>query len=259
MSTASGTERARSTLAYLRRQITTGKWKVGSRIPIEPELTEMLGVGRSTIREAVRSLASIGMLETLPGRGTFVRSSAPTSAVLSEFLTAYTLEELLSYRRALEIEAAQQAALHRSDEDVAALEAATDTPLREEHCPSHGAAPTTEELAGRFHQLLFDAAKNRLLASLYAGINERLLTPENQARLAHLSDAPAMQREHERIADAVRRGDFIDAVPAMADHMDNDLVIITPDEEIIPPLRRSPSDQERIDAARVAAAERAGE
>ena len=108
---ASGTERARATLAYLRRQITTGAWAVGERIPIEPELTEILGVGRSTVREAVRSLASIGMLETLPGRGTFVRSAAPTSSVLAEFLTAYTLEELLSYRRALEVEAAQQAAL----------------------------------------------------------------------------------------------------------------------------------------------------
>ncbi len=259
MSTASGTERARSTLAYLRRQITTGEWKVGSRIPIEPELSEMLGVGRSTIREAVRSLASIGMLETLPGRGTFVRSSAPTSAVLSEFLTAYTLEELLSYRRALEIEAAQQAALHRSDEDVAALEAAIDTQLQGAHCPSHGSSPTSDELAARFHQLLFDAAKNRLLASLYAGINERLLTPENQARLTHATDAATMQSEHERIADAVRRGDFIDAVHAMADHMDNDLVILTPDEEIIPPLRRSALDQERIDAARMAAAERTGE
>ena len=64
-----------------------------------------------------------------------------------------------------------------------------------------------------------------------------------------------MQDEHERIVDAVRRGDFIDAVHAMADHMDNDLVIITPDDEIIPPLRRSVDDQERIDAARVRSAQ----
>ena len=66
-----------------------------ARVELVP-LAETLGVGRSTIREAVRSLASIGMLETLPGRGTFVRSNAPTSAILSEFLTAYTLEELIA-------------------------------------------------------------------------------------------------------------------------------------------------------------------
>lgn len=250
MPPTSGTERARNTLAYLRRQITTGEWAVGSRIPIEPELAESLTVGRSTIREAVRSLASIGMLETLPGRGTFVRSSTPTSSILSEFLTAYTLEELLSYRRALEVEAAQQAALHRTDEDVAALQAAIATPLQIAHCPAHGDAESTSELASRFHYLLFDAAKNRLLASLYAGITEKLNVPENRERLVHAGDAATMQEEHERIVDAVRRADFIDAVHAMADHMDNDLVIVTPDEEIIPPLRRSARAQERIDAAR---------
>lgn len=259
MTITSGTERARSTLAYLRRQITTGTWVVGSRIPIEPELTEILGVGRSTIREAVRSLASIGMLETLPGRGTFVRSATPTSSVLSEFLTAYTLEELLSYRRALEVEAAQQAALHRSEEDIAALEAAAAAPLRAGHCPAR-AAPATEDvdLAARFHNLLFDAAKNRLLASLYAGITEKLAEPAHADRLTHAGDAAAQQDEHDRIVDAVRRGDFIDAVHAMADHMDNDLVIRTPDDEIIPPLRRSADDQERVEAARAEARDRTG-
>lgn len=250
MAPSSGTERARTTLAYLRRQITTGEWAVGSRIPIEPELAETLAVGRSTIREAVRSLASIGMLETLPGRGTFVRSSTPTSTVLLEFLSAYTLEELLSYQRALEIEAAQQAALHRSDEDIAALEAAVAVRVSLAHCPAHGDAEATDELASRFHYLLFDAAKNRLLASLYAGIVEKLNEPENRARLTHAGDSASMQREHERIVEAVRRADFIDAVHAMADHMDNDLVIVTPGDEIIPPLRRSADDQERIEAAR---------
>lgn len=248
MEPSRGTERARNTLAYLRRQITTGVWGVGDRIPIEPELAETLGVGRSTIREAVRSLAAMGMLETLPGRGTFVRSSSPTSAILSEFLMAYTLEELLSYRRALEVEAAQQAALHRTEEDIEALEAAVSQPLAMEHCQAHGDPAAASDLAARFHYILFDAAKNRLLASLYAGISEKLAEPAHADRLAHAGDAESMQREHERIMDAVRRGDFIDAVHAMADHMDNDLVIITPDDEIIPPLQRSADDQQRIEA-----------
>ena len=245
-----GTERARKTLDYLRRQITTGEWGVGDRIPIEPELATELGVGRSTIREAVRSLASMGMLETLPGRGTFVRSSTPSSALLTEFLGAYTLEEMLSYRRALDIEAAQQAAIHRTDEDIAALQAAVTTELRKQHCTAFATDETASELASRFHYLLFDAAKNRLLASLYAGITDRLNASEHRERLTHGSDADLMQSEHERIFDAIRRGDFIDAVHAMADHVDHDLVIIAPNDEIIPPLRRPQSAQARIDEAR---------
>lgn len=245
-----GTARARNTLDFLRRQITTGAWPVGGRIPIEPELATQLGVGRSTIREAVRSLASMGMLETLPGRGTFVRSSTPSSALLTEFLEAYTLEELLSYRRALDIEAAQQAASQRTDGDIEALEAAVATELARLNDPASVDGQTADELASRFHYLMFDAAKNRLLASLYAGITDQLNRPEHRDRLTHASDAGTMQAEHERIFDAIRRADFIDAVHAMADHVDHDLVIIAPDDELIPPLRRSESAQARIDEAR---------
>ncbi|XPP27189.1 MAG: FadR/GntR family transcriptional regulator [Leucobacter sp.] len=247
-----GSDRARSTLAFLRRHITTGAWPVGSRIPIEPELAEQIGVGRSTVREAVRSLASIGMLETLPGRGTFVRSSAPTSTLLNEFLSDFTLEEILSYRRALEIEAAQQAALHRTDEDLLALEQAAIEEKGCTRCPvlMHGGESSAFE--SKFHMLLFDAAKNRLLASLYAGTNDQLRTPAHRGRLANVATASEMERDHARLLDAIRRRDFIDTVHAMADHVDHDVVIVNDNQEVIPPLRRTPEQQQRIDQAREA-------
>jgi len=253
-----GSERARSTLAYLRRHITTGAWPVGSRIPIEPELAEQIGVGRSTVREAVRSLASIGMLETLPGRGTFVRSSAPTSTLLNEFLNDFTLEEILSYRRALEMEAAQQASMHRTDEDIEALERAIVEEKGCTRCPvlMHGGEASAFE--SRFHMLLFDAAKNRLLAALYAGTNDQLRTPAHRGRLANVATASEMERDHARILDAIRRQDFIDSVHAMADHVDHDVVIVTDNHEVVPPLTRTPEQQQRIDLAREAVDSRTG-
>ena len=180
---SSGSTRARAALAYLRGRITTGEWAVGDRIPVEAELAEQMGVGRSTVREAVRSLASLGMLETNPGRGTFVRSASPTSALLNDFLSDFSLEEILSYRRALEIEAAQQAAHHRTDEDLAALEIAAEEELGCSRCPvlNTGSENDVTAFDSRFHQLLFVAAKNRLLASLYAGINDQLRTPSTGA------------------------------------------------------------------------------
>lgn len=254
MTMTTGSERARSTLAYLRRHITTGAWPVGTRIPIEPELTEQIGVGRSTVREAVRSLASIGMLETLPGRGTFVRSATPTSSLLNEFLNDFTLEEILSYRRALEVEAAQQAALHRSDDDIAALEKAAAQELGCSMCPVLARAPQGQAFDSRFHQLLFDSARNRLLSALYAGINEQLRSPVHRGRLATVASAKEMERDHARVLDAITRGDFIDAVHAMVDHVDHDVVIVGAHHEIVPPLRRSPEQQERIDRVRETAA-----
>ncbi|QAB16627.1 FadR family transcriptional regulator [Leucobacter muris] len=254
MASTTGSERARATLAYLRRKITTGEWPVGSRIPIEPELSEQTGVGRSTVREAVRSLASMGMLETLPGRGTFVRSSAPTSTLLNEFLNDFTLEEILSYRRALEIEAAQQAALHRTDEDVAALEQAAAEEVGCTRCPVLGLAAGSDNSAfdSKFHRLVFDSAKNRLLASLYAGINDQLRTPEHRGRLANVATGTEMERDHARVLDAIRRRDFIDAVHAMVDHVDHDVVIVNDQHEVVPPLVRTPAQQQRIDDARAA-------
>ncbi|PRI12415.1 FadR/GntR family transcriptional regulator [Leucobacter massiliensis] len=255
MAMTTGSERARATLAYLRRKITTGEWPVGSRIPIEPELAEQTGVGRSTVREAVRSLASVGMLETLPGRGTFVRSAAPTSTLLNEFLADFTLEEILSYRRALEIEAAQQATIHRTEEDLAALERAAAEEVGCTRCPVLGLATGGEDSAfdSKFHRLIFDSAKNRLLASLYAGINDQLRTPEHRGRLANVATGSEMERDHARVLDAIRRRDFIDAVHAMAEHVDHDVVIVTDQHQVIPPLTRTPEQQLRIDQVREAA------
>ncbi|RGE21963.1 FadR/GntR family transcriptional regulator [Leucobacter sp. wl10] len=257
MAMTTGSERARATLAYLRRKITTGEWPVGSRIPIEPELAEQTGVGRSTVREAVRSLASIGMLETLPGRGTFVRSAAPTSTLLNEFLADFTLEEILSYRRALEIEAAQQASTHRTDDDLAALERAAIEEIGCTRCPVLGLANGADDNAfdSKFHRLIFDSAKNRLLASLYAGINDQLRSPKHRGRLANVATAADMERDHARVVDAIRRRDFIDAVHAMVEHVDHDVVIVNDQHEVVPPLARTPEQQQRIDAHTAAEAQ----
>lgn len=73
------------TVDALRQRITDGTWPVNSRIPKEDELMELFGVGKSTVREAVRSLAILGMLEPIKGVGTFVRSLMPVSTMLSEF------------------------------------------------------------------------------------------------------------------------------------------------------------------------------
>ncbi|HLS48950.1 MAG TPA: FCD domain-containing protein, partial [Actinomycetaceae bacterium] len=138
----------------------------------------------------------------------------------------------------------------RTEDDILAMKKALTTPVSRHHCPAHATGGSDTDLAARFHYLVFDAAKNRLLASLYSGITEKLNLPENQRRLTHAADAAQMQEEHERIADAIARGDFIDAVHAMADHVDNDLMITSSSGGLIPPLRRSDADAERIAAVR---------
>ena len=222
MNGGSGTERARTTLAFLRRKISSGEWPVNSKIPIEPELAEELEVGKSTIREAVRSLANLGMLETLPGRGTFVRSRTPVTSVLIEYIEDYDVEELQSVRRALEIEAAQMAAVHRTDEQLAALQEALTKDLEDDadypRDYEHGYPPR------QFHFLIFEATGSRLLPGLYAGVMTALRKAIDRGHVVYGATAHTRHADHEAILKAIENRDIVGVVHAMALHVDRDLI-----------------------------------
>lgn len=72
-------------VAILRSEITTGNWPVGSRIPTEPELSKLTGVGRNTVREAVQSLVHTGLLERRQGSGTYVLANNEVVVQLSRY------------------------------------------------------------------------------------------------------------------------------------------------------------------------------
>lgn len=217
-----GSEIARTTLAFLRRNIASGTWAVNARIPKEPELMELLGVGKSTVREAVRSLASLGMLETVPGLGTFVRSRTPVSSVITEYVSDYAVDDILVYRRALEIEAVQQAALNRSASHLEAMRTAL------AHAP--GSEPDWRRPAqrtdtpGSFHQLIFEASGNRLLAGLYSGVMAALRRPSAQGLLINGATPELRELDHLAILQAIELRDAANAAHLMALHVDRDLL-----------------------------------
>src|ERR1700760_2897957 len=69
-------------IEQMRDAIRTGDWAVDQRIPPEPELVTVLGVGRNTVREAVRALSHAGLLEVRQGDGTFVRATSELSGAV---------------------------------------------------------------------------------------------------------------------------------------------------------------------------------
>ncbi|MFT4294402.1 MAG: FCD domain-containing protein [Micropruina sp.] len=216
-----GSDRARRTLAYLRQKISSGEWPINSKIPTEPELMRLLGVGKTTVREAVRSLASVGILEPMPGIGTFVRSRMPVSSVLIEYMSEFGMPDLLGYRRALELEAAQQAARNRTDEQLAAMREALqsgDAPVEQPFGPDRRKAP------GQFHFLVVEASGNKLLASLYAGVVTALRRALLAGTVVHATDAEARLSDHLALLAALEAGDVAAAAHAMAQHIDRDLV-----------------------------------
>ena len=86
-------------IEQLRTQIATGEWPVGSRIPTEPDLVAALGVGRNTVREAVRALVHAGVLECRQGSGTYVTATHELTGVVARRLAAHGAGKASRYTR----------------------------------------------------------------------------------------------------------------------------------------------------------------
>jgi DNA-binding FadR family transcriptional regulator len=144
----------------IRAEISAGRWAVGSRIPIEPQLAQLLGVSRGTVREAVKTLVSRGLLEVRQGSGTYVRSGFDPSSSLQKMRLA-SLRDQFEVRRALEVEAARLAAVRHTARDLRRLHTLLDK--RGEFDPSdNGAGFIERDLA--FHLAIVDVSGNLALA-----------------------------------------------------------------------------------------------
>lgn len=108
----------------LRDEIRKGSWPVGSKIPTEAKLVEALGVSRPSIREAVRSLVQLGLLESRQGDGTYVVAEDETTVALQRVVDTADRDEVQLVRHTLEVLAAREAATNRSAADIDALRVA---------------------------------------------------------------------------------------------------------------------------------------
>ncbi len=188
-------------IAQMRELVSTGEWPLHQRIPPEAELVGALGVGRNTVREAVRALAHAGLFEVRQGDGTFVRATSELSGAVRRLCDS-ELRQVLEVRRALEVESARLAATARTDTDVRELEEA----LRERddavRAREREGVVTTDT---RFHVRLVEASHNAVLIELYRGISEAVLSS-----IASTFD-PAVPPEdtvsHTELLVAVRDGD----------------------------------------------------
>ncbi len=211
----SGSQKANDTLGFLRSKILSGEWPIDELIPKEPELMELIGVGKSTVREAVRSLATLGMLQTVPGVGTFVRARTPASSILTQFLADQDLEEVLVYRRSLEIEAAQTAAVRRSESQLDAIRESyrLSVEAHEQHAEAIACNNVSHEHS--LHRLIVEASGSKLLLDLYNGVmaTQRSRGPRPGLRRRHRTNcaarprrAPTRDRETRRERRGARHG-----------------------------------------------------
>ena len=151
-------------IQQIQEKISLGVFPPGAKIPTEPALMAQLGVGRSTVREAIRVLVSAGLLEVRQGDGTYVLERQSGHEPLEYRLRRATAQEIHDVRRLIEVETARLAALNRTQADI-------DT-MRD--CLSRKkAALTASDPHGyvmadiAFHSAVASASGNSLLADLY--------------------------------------------------------------------------------------------
>ena len=204
------TSLADSAANSIRAEISAGRWAVGSRIPIEPQLALLLGVSRGTVREAVKTLVSRGLLEVRQGSGTYVRSGFDPSANLQKMRRA-SLRDQFEVRRALEVEAARLAAVRHTAKDLRNLRALLDQ--RGLPDASDGGASFIQRDLD-FHLAIVDVSGNLALAetcrfitgyikdTIGSSIGTSLPEPD---QAAHESIVEAIaSRDPDRAAEAVR-------------------------------------------------------
>ncbi|APU13876.1 MULTISPECIES: FadR/GntR family transcriptional regulator [Actinoalloteichus] len=190
-------------IEQLRLLVTSGEWAIGSRIPAEPELVDALGVGRNTVREAVRALAHAGLLEVRQGDGTFVRATSELSGAVRR-LCASELRDVLETRRALEVEAARLAALRRTDEELDSL---TETLRRRDAALVAEDWESMVRIDTDFHAQLVACAQNPVLTELYQGFTEAVLASVATGVAMDNAAACVQHVSHSALLDAVRDHD----------------------------------------------------
>jgi GntR family transcriptional repressor for pyruvate dehydrogenase complex len=202
----------------IERLIVEGGLKPGDKLPPERELAEMFQVSRSSIRDAIRSLELMGLVEPRQGEGTVVCDLSTDSLVnpLSALLVRKRalVAELLDVRKMIEPPLAARAALHASPEEIAYLE---DILRRQKEKVRRGELAIEED--SEFHYNIAMAAKNSVilkvldvLMDLLRGSRERSLQVEGRLQRSFAG--------HRRILGAIRRHDAAAAEGAMRQHLE---------------------------------------
>lgn len=191
----------------------------GDRLPPERELAAMLGVGRPSLREALRALKAQGRVNIRHGIGVFVADPAITANLRSALhQDDLDIEELYDMREVLELPAAAWAAENGDPEKIQAVtdayQAITAASLEERVDWKR-----LEELDAAFHLRIVEAAGNRFLVSTQ-GVLQDILIEGMETTLRVPGRLEKSRRDHKRILDAIVAGDPVAARRAARAHID---------------------------------------
>ncbi len=193
----------------IRSAITSGRLAVGTRLPSEAQLAGRFGVSRPVVREALRSLQTLGLTQTRTGSGTYVLNVSPASELS---YGGYSARDLIEARPFIEVPAAGWAALRRSNGQLAHMIELCDKMDRQMD------PEKWELLDSEFHCAIAEASGNTVFTKIVADAREALI---QQSELVNLMSGrrEASNVEHRRIVEAIQTGSEVEARAAMEAHL----------------------------------------
>lgn len=207
--------RGQSVVEQLRQRLQDGTWSIGTKLPGEHELSAELGVGRNTLREALRSLVNAGLLTARRGDGTYVIATDDLEVALTRRVTPEERLHAMEVRSALEIEAARLAATRATPAEVEHLRHLTE----QRSIASRGPSDVDfirADLA--WHDAVARAARNPILLEIYLGLDRvtSYFTQSGEAEVHSAANAPQepdaaqvrlrssrLDQAHDRLLDAL--------------------------------------------------------
>jgi GntR family transcriptional repressor for pyruvate dehydrogenase complex len=197
--------------------IDKGRFKSGDQLPVERELAEVFRVSRSSVREAIRSLESQGLLESRQGNGTYI-SKHPVESLVNPLASVIFSEkdgqrELFEMRRLIEPQLAYLAAERATEDEILLMEK---TLVLQEQAIADGGSGT--EIDRNFHYQLAGAARNRYLLRIVDN-SMNLLVESRDNFLQVEGRAEKSVQRHRQMLEAIKARDPEAASNIMREHV----------------------------------------
>ena len=194
----------------LEEMISSGVYKVGQKIPPEPELADMFQVSRNTVREAIQSLTWAGLLSVKQGDGTYVCSSNRFRANVEQKCQEVSLGDIKEARNCIEVTIAHLAAQRRTSEDVKIIK---DMLTKRKTLETDIKENTQADLD--FHIAIAHACHNAILIDMYESISGYLKSQiEEQNRISGFSTSE-IDKLHEELFLSIHDGNSEKAVSSV--------------------------------------------
>ncbi len=210
----------RQAAEVLRKKILTGEFPPGSALPSERDLSEMLGVSRIPIREALKALEYVGIVQQVRGKGVIVQTTDPgmVFSKIGPFLappSVKTLEDLFDIRILIEQYSARLAAEKATPEDVERLARIAD----EASNPAANESEVEED-SNLFHLAIAEIAGNSIAVVCWHFFSE-LLGASRRTTLGSEESRQISTEYHRNLVDAIRNHDGDRAASLMREHLEN--------------------------------------